>query len=142
MVRGARFIGLVLVSVALGCGGKSVTAPAGSTPGGPSSPGPTSSRTASIGVQDVGFAPSVDTVRAGTVVTWSNGGSLAHTVTSDGGLWNSGQISSAGPGGVDAYGYQVTAAAGSYQQTFSSPGSYSYHCSNHAFMTGTIVVTP
>jgi plastocyanin len=142
MVRGIQLVGVLMASTALGCGGSAATAPATHSPTGGSSTGTSSSVVASVGIRDGAFAPSVDTVRVGTVVSWTNNGTVAHTVTSDGGLWNSGQISSAGTGGVDAYGYPVTTTAGSFDQTFSTAGSYAYHCSNHPGMTGTVVVTP
>lgn len=140
MARGARLLGLFFVSVAFGCGGKSMTAPAGNSSSGSSSPGPSSSLTASIGVQDAGFTPSVDTVRLGTAVTWTNGGMQAHTVTSDGGLFDSGQLG--GMSTSDPYGYGSASPGGSFQRTFATVGSYPFHCSNHVWMTGTIVVTP
>lgn len=140
MVRSARFFGVFVASLAMGCGGSSTMAPSGSHPSGPSSPGGVSALTASIGVGDAGFGPRLDSVRVGTVVTWANGGSLDHTVTSDGMLWDSGQIGGMSGGG--AYGSSGASPGGSFQRTFASAGTYPYHCSNHVFMTGTIVVTP
>jgi plastocyanin len=72
------------------------------------------------------FSPNPLTVPAGTSVTWRNNASLAHTATSDSGAWSTGVLA---PG-------QTSSAI-----TFSSPGSFTYHCSIHPSMHGTIVVT-
>ena len=55
--------------------------------------------------------------RAGTATT-------SHTTTSDSGLWNSGTL----------------APGAHFTHKFNKAGSFSYHCSIHPFMTGTIVV--
>ena len=57
-------------------------------------------------------------------VFWSNGDSAAHTVTSDTGVFDSGNMN---PGDT-------------YQFTFTTPGTYTYHCSYHPFMQGTVIV--
>jgi plastocyanin len=54
------------------------------------------------------------------------GTGVAHTVTADGGLFDSGQI-------------QPRSA---FTFTFTAPGTYTYHCSNHTSMVGTIIVNP
>jgi plastocyanin len=70
-----------------------------------------------------GFSPTPLTVAAGTTVTWGNNDGTLHTATSDASLWNV----SLQPGGTGAF-------------TFATPGTYTYHCSVHSFMKGTIVV--
>jgi hypothetical protein len=62
-------------------------------------------------------------VKAGTTVTWVNNDDTAHTTTSNNGLWNSG----------------VMAVGASFSFTFSTAGTYPYHCNIHP-MTGTIEV--
>jgi plastocyanin len=49
----------------------------------------------------------------------------AHTVTSDTSLFDSGYI----------------AAGGSWTYTFTSTGTYRYHCTYHSWMAGIVVVT-
>jgi plastocyanin len=71
------------------------------------------------------FSPSSITVASGDTVTWTNSGSApaGHTVTGSGlasGTLHSGQ---------------------SYSHTFTSPGTFSYICSIHPFMKGTVTVT-
>jgi plastocyanin len=49
---------------------------------------------------------------------------VAHTVTSDTGVWDSGTL----------------ATGQSYSHTFDQPGTYPYHCAIHPFMKATIIV--
>jgi plastocyanin len=71
------------------------------------------------------YSPSTLTVSRGTTVTWTNNDSAPHTVTSDG----SGPLNSSTLG-----------RGASYSFTFTSAGTFSYHCAVHPSMHGTIVV--
>ena len=77
-----------------------------------------------INIQSFAFNPSTLTVKAGTKVTWTNNDSVAHTVTSDSGKFDSGNIS---PGQ-------------SFSYTFTNTGTFNYHCTIHPMMKGTVVV--
>jgi len=59
-------------------------------------------------------------------VIWANDDGLQHTVTADGGAFDSGNI-----GGGEAYSH-----------TFSATGTFTYHCTIHPTMVGTLVVAP
>ncbi len=84
-----------------------------------------SSSAYTVNIKSFSFQPATLNVPAGTTVTWNNQDSVQHTVTSDvQGLFDSGAIA---PGKKFTY-------------TFPAPGSYSYHCSIHPGMKGTIVV--
>jgi plastocyanin len=73
-----------------------------------------------------GFAfPSGLTVKAGQAITWTNGDGAPHTVTFDDGSCASGQI---GPGSSVTVRYDVA-------------GTFTFHCSIHTSMKGTLVVT-
>lgn len=74
-----------------------------------------------------GYAPDVIHVVIGVnnTVEWMNSDQAAHTVTADSGLFVSGAID---PGQNWSY-------------TFTTPGTYTYHCDYHYWMTGTVVVT-
>lgn len=71
------------------------------------------------------FQPLILTVSAGTNVTWINQDPVDHTVTSDNGAFNSGTIA---PGKT-------------YTHRFTSLGPFTYHCSIHQTMRGSIVVS-
>lgn len=77
-----------------------------------------------VTIQSSAFSPAPITVTAGATVTWTNKDAIAHTVTSDTPLFDSGSI----------------AANGVYSYTFTSAGTYNYHCTFHTMMTGTVVV--
>ncbi len=71
------------------------------------------------------FVPETITVKAGTQVTWTNEDSAPHTVTSDTGtMLNSPRL----------------AQGDSYSFTFTTPGTYAYHCAVHPMMKGTVIV--
>lgn len=72
------------------------------------------------------FGPNPLLIGVGTRVTWVNGDSVAHTTTSAQDYWYSGQL------GVGQ----------SFSYSFDNTGTYSYYCSNHTNMRGTIVVLP
>lgn len=93
---------------------------------------PTSPGTASndISIQGMAFNPAAKTVQQGTTLKWTNNDNVAHTVTSGtpgnaNGTFNSGNI----------------ANGGSFSYTFNTVGTFSYFCSIHPSMTGTITVT-
>lgn len=86
--------------------------------------------TGSVSIQSMAFAPATLTVSAGAVVTWSNNDAVAHTVTSDTGLFDSGSLAPAGN----------YSSGGTFSYTFATAGTYNYHCTVHPMMTGTIIV--
>lgn len=75
-----------------------------------------------VWMQGYAFNPSSITVTAGTTITWTNKDPVSHTVTSDNSLFNSGSI---GPNGTFSY-------------TFSTAGTYPYHCSIHTYMIASV----
>lgn len=93
------------------------------SPNDPGNPGTTVNPNEVI-MQGTAFSPASLSVKAGTKVTWRNNDYMAHTVTSDTGLFDSGSIGT----------------SGSYSYTFTATGTYSYHCNFHSGMTGVIVV--
>jgi plastocyanin len=80
--------------------------------------------TISIGASDNSFEPGMVNVQPGTTVRWANKGQHKHTVTSSNGHWDSGDLA---PGAT-------------YSATFTTPGTYAYHCRHHKGMQGTITV--
>ena len=70
------------------------------------------------------FSPSSATITHGQSVCWQNNGTAGHTVTSD-----------------DGTSFNTTLPSGQiFVHTFSTAGSFPYHCNVHAGMTGTITV--
>ena len=125
---------LLLSALTLGLAACSSSSPMSSgspgNPGGPSGPG--------VGVADFLFSPDSITISAGQSVVWSNSGPSSHTVTSDNSSWTSATLGA--PNGTNSYGYPT--GGGTFSHMFSSAGTYHYHCSIHAGMTGVVVVTP
>ena len=76
-------------------------------------------------IQNMAFSPAILTVAAGSTVTWTNKDAMNHTVTSDSTLFNSGNI----------------VVNGVYSYTFTTVGTYSYHCSIHPSMTAKVIVS-
>ena len=79
-----------------------------------------------VNVANFQFSPATLTVKAGTTVTFK-GVSGDHTVTSD--------------AGSTMMFDQSISQGSSITITFANPGTYKYHCSIHASMHGTVVVT-
>jgi plastocyanin len=71
------------------------------------------------------FSPKTMTIKVGTAVTFQNEDSATHTFTADRGAFDSGPV----------------ASNQTFRFTFSSAGSFAFHCKIHSFMTGTIRVT-
>ena len=85
---------------------------------------PTQTQGNTVNIQNEAFSPAMLTVSAGTTVTWTNNDAIVHTVTSDTGLFDSGQMSQ----------------GSHFSHTFSDKGTFQYHCTIHTTMHGTIIV--
>jgi plastocyanin len=127
-------ISVLFVATLAGCGGSS-TAPSGGNnnnpnPPPPNNPGGTSS---SITVDNNYFDPASTTVPVGTKITWtwnscSGDGYGGQTCIQHGILFDDGTASGA-------------QSDGSWSRTFTTAGTFKYHCTVHgAAMSGAIVV--
>jgi len=130
----------VLVTVlAAACGGSSPTSAGG---GGNGNPPPA----ATVTMAEYRFSPETLRVALGSVVSWSNGGTTQHTSTSDAaGVWNSSAIAPPGPPPATCpYPPCGNTPGGSFQFTFSTAGTYPYHCMFHDTlgMRGVVIVSP
>jgi plastocyanin len=78
----------------------------------------------SVTIADFSFAPGTITIDQGDTVTWTNSGPSAHSATSTNGAFDTGILEDGGSG----------------SHTFDQAGTYSYVCTPHPFMHGTVVV--
>jgi len=75
-------------------------------------------------MENLAFVPATLSIPAGTVVTWRNNDSSAHTVTALENSFESGTLSN----------------GGTFSFTFTQKGTYEYYCRLHPSMTGKIIV--
>jgi plastocyanin len=80
--------------------------------------------TKNVTIADFEFTPAQITIQQGDTVTWTNEGPTAHSATASDGSFDTG----------------VFSAGGSRSETFDEAGTFSYICTPHPNMTGTIVV--
>jgi plastocyanin len=76
-------------------------------------------------IQSMAFSPATLTVAVNATVTWTNKDAITHTVTSDSGAFDSGNVA---PGSTFTY-------------TFATEGTFSYHCKIHPGMVAKVVVS-
>jgi plastocyanin len=79
---------------------------------------------AEVKIDNFSFTPATLTVAVGTQVTWTNRDDIPHTIVSDDKTFKSNALD------TDE----------KFTYTFAKPGTYSYFCSIHPKMKGTIVV--
>ncbi|WP_018680652.1 cupredoxin domain-containing protein [Actinokineospora enzanensis] len=79
-----------------------------------------------VSIKDFAFAPAQVRVKVGTTVTWTNGDTEPHTVTSNG----NGPLKS-----------PTMNTGETYKYTFTVPGRFEYLCTIHPFMTAAVEVT-
>lgn len=116
----AAFAALALVAAVLTAAVTARTDPM--TPGSPT-PGPTSAPIA-VKIVNFTFSPQKVVIPVGGSVTWTNNDDVAHTATASDNSFDSGNL----------------ANGQSWTHMFTKAGKYSYICSYHPNMTGTIVV--
>ena len=80
--------------------------------------------TRAVSIADFAFSPASITINVGDRVTWTNTDAVAHTATATSGAFDTGNIDQ---------GESATIR-------FTQPGTYSYVCTPHPSMTGTIRV--
>jgi plastocyanin len=77
-----------------------------------------------VEIKDFAFSPNKVTIRKGSTVTFINRDNVKHTATADGGGFDTGLLGKDVSGNVK----------------FDEAGTFTFHCSPHPGMTGTIVV--
>lgn len=79
---------------------------------------------ATVDIDGFAFVPDELVVAAGATVTWTNRDGVAHTVTAEDEVFDSGLVDK----------------EGTFELTFDEAGTYSYFCQIHPSMTGVIIV--
>ena len=77
-----------------------------------------------VTIKDFDFGPAAVTVNVGDTVTWTNAGPSPHSATANDGSFDTG----------------VYDEGGSRSHTFDQAGTFSYICTPHPFMKGTVTV--
>jgi plastocyanin len=85
-------------------------------------------KTAAVSIINYSFMPKKLTVAVNTKVTWTNNDSTGHNVIST-------------TSGVPFGRTKPFPEGKSYSYKFTTPGTYTYYCSIHTYMKGTIIVT-
>jgi plastocyanin len=83
-------------------------------------------RDVSVTIQNFAFSPATLRISKGTTVTWTNGDAAPHRIDANGAF----------PGSPSL------ATGQSYSYTFDEVGTFSYICSIHPSMKGTVEVVP
>lgn len=81
---------------------------------------------ATVAADDVRYVDPQVSVTAGETVVFENRDRVAHTFTSDSGLFDSG----------------VVEPSGKFGYTFAAPGTFEFHCEIHPTLRGTVTVGP
>ncbi len=81
--------------------------------------------TVQVAIQNFAFSPRTLTIAPGDTVVWTQQDSAPHTVTSDTGAWTASADLGSGQ---------------TFSHTFTTAGTFPYHCAVHPNMTATIVV--
>ncbi len=85
----------------------------------------TAALTQAVSIAGMAFTPQDLLVKVGTKITWTNNDGFAHHVLGNNGGPDSG----------------ILAAGASYSYTYTTVGSFPYHCSIHPSMTGSVTMT-
>lgn len=78
----------------------------------------------SVQITNFSFSPATLIIKVGETVTWTNQDGIGHSATADDKSFDTGILSQGKSGTI----------------TFSKAGTYTYHCSIHPSMRGTIIV--
>ena len=78
-----------------------------------------------VRIENFAFSPAAIQISVGDTVTWENYDSATHTVTGDNNEFDSGNV----------------ATGQKFTHTFTTAGTFAYHCKIHPNMHGTIVVS-
>jgi plastocyanin len=120
---------LICLLVLAGCGssggggGNSAQSGSSATTPSPAAAGP-AAQSAKVDVKSFKFNPAVIAVKKGGRITWTNSDSTAHTATAD----------------KRSFDTQSIDPGKSKSVSFTTAGTFAYHCDFHPFMKATVVV--
>jgi plastocyanin len=77
-----------------------------------------------VEIENFAFSPAAIQISVGDTVTWENYDDAQHTVTGDNGEFDSGNLSK----------------EQKFSHTFTTAGTFTYHCNIHPNMKGTVIV--
>ncbi|MFQ6618905.1 MAG: plastocyanin/azurin family copper-binding protein [Fidelibacterota bacterium] len=83
-----------------------------------------SAKIVNVSISGFAFNPPTVAVKEGDTVRWTNQDAAPHTSTSDSGIWDSGTLNQG-----ESFSFQ-----------FNTSGTYTYYCTIHPTMKGTVVV--
>lgn len=117
---------LLAVTLMIGVGATACSSSSGSSSAATKSGSGSGATTDKVDIKNFSFKPQSVTAKVGTAVTWTMQDSgTTHTVTATDGSFDSKELSSVGK---------------TFAFTFAKAGTYTYKCSIHNSMTGTVVV--
>ena len=116
------FIVMTLVAVAACSDSGGSAAPSAAASQAPAAP---AGGATAVSIKDLAFTPATSSVPTGSKVTWTNNDTTAHTVTFDDGSADSGNL----------------AVGATFDQTFTTAGTFAYHCTIHSQMKGTVTAS-
>ena len=127
-MRGIATLGVAAILAACSGGGGGAPAPGG---GGSTAAAPCVDSTAptivSASVKGNTWTPATVTAKVGDVITWTNDDAVSHGVALD--------------DGSCAMGGTIPGGGGARSLVFSVAGTFSFHCSVHSSMKGTITIS-
>jgi plastocyanin len=124
-LRTVAVISAMLLAVAACQAGASPAAQTPAAPGATEATPPPAGAGSSATIKDLAFEPADLTTAVGGQVTWTNMDGVAHTVTLDDGSVDSGNLQN----------------GATFSHTFTSAGTFAYHCNIHPSMKGTVTVS-
>jgi plastocyanin len=77
-----------------------------------------------VSIENFNFVPAEITVPAGATIVWTNHDDVEHTVTAS----------------DNGFGSPSIQTDGQFSYTFAKPGTYTYFCAIHPFMTAKVIV--
>ena len=125
MMNPYSFLRLAIVAIGVSI----IVSARGSDSSSPTAPVPSTTADVTVTIQgnnvSNSYAPNPVSMRVGQTVVWRNADSITHTATQDGAGFNTGT---------------VAAGATSAATMMSTAGTFTYHCTIHPGMVGTINV--